>query len=268
MANLLHDAFRHHAWANDRLLEVCRSLTPEQLATPCPGTYGPILDTLRHLVGSDRWYLWVITDHKVEEIDEDSMSIDDLPAAAASSAASWRSSSPAISTPTPTSLESRTLGVPCAVGHAAGPGHPPRDRPPKPGLHRPRRQASGSSPPRSTCGPGARRPTGATRSARSPHRCAWQQGACHRLTRARDTVDGGLHRPGAEHDLRDHRLDLRAGSTSSCPDRSCPSSSAVCVRRRDVVHVQALIERRGSRASRPPRASARRRSAGPSCGGG
>lgn len=87
--SLLHDAFRHHAWANDRLLEVCQSLTPEQLATPCPGTYGPILDTLRHLVGSDRWYLWVITDHKVERIDEDSMSVEELPAAARSSAASW-----------------------------------------------------------------------------------------------------------------------------------------------------------------------------------
>ena len=29
----------------------------EQLATPAPGTYGPIVDTLRHLVASDSWYL-------------------------------------------------------------------------------------------------------------------------------------------------------------------------------------------------------------------
>jgi uncharacterized damage-inducible protein DinB len=52
---LLADAFRHHAWANDRILEACANLTPEQLSTPCPGTYGPILATLRHLIGSDNW---------------------------------------------------------------------------------------------------------------------------------------------------------------------------------------------------------------------
>ena len=87
--SLLHDAFRHHAWATDRLLEACRSLTPEQLATPCPGTFGPILDTLRHLLGSDRWYLWVITNHQVERLDDDNLAVEDMPAAARASAAAW-----------------------------------------------------------------------------------------------------------------------------------------------------------------------------------
>ena len=55
--SLLHDAFAHHAWATDRLLDTCAALTDEQLRTPVPGTYGSIIDTLRHLVGSDGWYL-------------------------------------------------------------------------------------------------------------------------------------------------------------------------------------------------------------------
>ena len=89
MTNLMHDAFRHHAWANDRVLEVCAALTDEHLASTAPGTFGTILDTLRHLVGSDNWYLWVITDHGVQRIDEDGLAVADLRAAARQNAADW-----------------------------------------------------------------------------------------------------------------------------------------------------------------------------------
>jgi uncharacterized damage-inducible protein DinB len=89
MTNLMHDAFRHHAWANDRILEVSSSLTEEQLGTFAHGTRGPILDTLRHLVGSDAWYLWVITGGKVARIDEDHMSVAELREAAKACAAQW-----------------------------------------------------------------------------------------------------------------------------------------------------------------------------------
>ena len=71
MPSILSDAFAHHAWANDRILEACEPLTPEQLATPTVGTFGPILDTLRHLIGSDNWYLWVITEGRHEEFPEE-----------------------------------------------------------------------------------------------------------------------------------------------------------------------------------------------------
>jgi len=57
MTTLLHDAFTHHIWATERLLDACEALTQEQLRAPSPGTYGPIIDTLRHMVGSDGWYL-------------------------------------------------------------------------------------------------------------------------------------------------------------------------------------------------------------------
>lgn len=55
--SVLNDAFAHHIWASERLIDECTALTPEQLRAPVPGTYGPIIDTLRHLVSSDGWYL-------------------------------------------------------------------------------------------------------------------------------------------------------------------------------------------------------------------
>lgn len=54
---LLGDAFAHHIWATERLIDECAALSPAQLATSAPGTFGPIIDTLRHLVTSDSWYL-------------------------------------------------------------------------------------------------------------------------------------------------------------------------------------------------------------------
>ncbi len=55
--SLLGDAFAHHLWATERLIDACAELTPEQLETPAPGTFGSIIDTLRHLVAADSWYL-------------------------------------------------------------------------------------------------------------------------------------------------------------------------------------------------------------------
>jgi len=53
----LADAFGHHVWATVRVIEACELLTPEQLTAAVTGTYGPIMDTLRHLVAADRGYL-------------------------------------------------------------------------------------------------------------------------------------------------------------------------------------------------------------------
>jgi uncharacterized damage-inducible protein DinB len=75
---ILGDAFAHHVWATLRLIDACAALTDEQLAQPVPGTYGPILDTVRHIVGSDAWYLFVITGGAVARIDEDTMSLGEL----------------------------------------------------------------------------------------------------------------------------------------------------------------------------------------------
>jgi uncharacterized damage-inducible protein DinB len=74
----LEDAFGHHVWATQRLIEACRSLNREQLTSPVAGTYGSILDTARHIVGSDAWYLFVLTEGRVPQIDEDALELDEL----------------------------------------------------------------------------------------------------------------------------------------------------------------------------------------------
>jgi uncharacterized damage-inducible protein DinB len=59
--SVLADAFGHHAWATIRVLDACASLDDTQLSTAVPGTYGSIIETLRHLVGADVFYLEVLT---------------------------------------------------------------------------------------------------------------------------------------------------------------------------------------------------------------
>jgi uncharacterized damage-inducible protein DinB len=76
--SIVSDAFAHHVWASRTLIEACLPLTDEQLATTVPGTYGSILETLRHVVGADRSYLSLLTDGAVSEIDEDSMSLAEI----------------------------------------------------------------------------------------------------------------------------------------------------------------------------------------------
>ncbi len=62
MTSVMYDSMAHHIWATARVLDTCEALTDEQLRTPAPGTYGPILDTLRHLVSTDGWYLTFFRD--------------------------------------------------------------------------------------------------------------------------------------------------------------------------------------------------------------
>jgi uncharacterized damage-inducible protein DinB len=57
---ILVDAFGHHVWATIRVLDACAVLDDSQLATTVPGTYGSIIDTLRHIVGGDVFYLDVL----------------------------------------------------------------------------------------------------------------------------------------------------------------------------------------------------------------
>lgn len=67
----LIDAFAHHVWANQRLLDACADLTDERLASTVPGTYGSIIDTFRHLVGADASYLELLTGGAVPALAED-----------------------------------------------------------------------------------------------------------------------------------------------------------------------------------------------------
>jgi uncharacterized damage-inducible protein DinB len=74
----MDDAFGHHVWATLRVLDGCLALTPEQLETAVPGTYGSILDTARHTVGADSSYLWVLNGGHTSLIDEDHMDLTEL----------------------------------------------------------------------------------------------------------------------------------------------------------------------------------------------
>lgn len=69
--SVLADAFGHHVWATLRVIDACTELSEDQLATTVPGTYGSILDTIRHTVGADAGYLFVLTDGRRAEITED-----------------------------------------------------------------------------------------------------------------------------------------------------------------------------------------------------
>jgi uncharacterized damage-inducible protein DinB len=87
--SLLSDAFAHHAWATLRVLDACDALSAEQLETDAPGTYGPIIVTLRHLIGADSWYLHRLSDERYPTIEEEGMDLAELRAAMEHNAAAW-----------------------------------------------------------------------------------------------------------------------------------------------------------------------------------
>ena len=89
MATLLDDAMAHHTWATKILIDACAGLTPEQLRTPVPGTYGSILETFRHLVGTDGWYLTFFRDRPNPIAEDGDATLDDLRAANTANGAVW-----------------------------------------------------------------------------------------------------------------------------------------------------------------------------------
>jgi len=87
--SLLDDAFAHHVWATVRLIDACLPLTREQLATSVPGTYGSIIETLRHLVDGDAFYLYGLTGDRAHAIDTDRMDLRELQSAIKTNSAAW-----------------------------------------------------------------------------------------------------------------------------------------------------------------------------------
>jgi len=86
---LLADAFGHHVWATIRVLDVCAALGDPQLATTVPGTYGSIIDTLRHLVGGDVFYLDILIG-RAEPFDEEGSGIATLRAVMVAHDRAWQ----------------------------------------------------------------------------------------------------------------------------------------------------------------------------------
>jgi uncharacterized damage-inducible protein DinB len=54
--DLLAEFFRHNAMMNERLMEACRQLSPEQLGATATGTYGSIGATLVHIANAQVGY--------------------------------------------------------------------------------------------------------------------------------------------------------------------------------------------------------------------
>lgn len=75
---LLADAFGHHVWATVRVLDACSDLDDASLATTVPGTYGSIIETLRHLVDGDVFYLDVLRGGAPEPFDKGASDIPKL----------------------------------------------------------------------------------------------------------------------------------------------------------------------------------------------
>lgn len=88
---MLADGLRHHSWATERLLDVCAELAPEDLERHVPAVYGSMLDTLRHVVDADVWYLWGISGGTLgrDDFDADALALADVRAAAIEAAAGW-----------------------------------------------------------------------------------------------------------------------------------------------------------------------------------
>lgn len=88
-SSLLEAAFAHHVWATSRVIDACLDLSPKELQTSVLGTRGPILDTLRHIVGGDSGYLFILTGERAFDIDAEDMSLADLPLAVDRNGAAW-----------------------------------------------------------------------------------------------------------------------------------------------------------------------------------
>jgi uncharacterized damage-inducible protein DinB len=85
----MEDAFAQHVWATLRLVDACLALSPQQLDNTVPGTYGSILETLRHCIGSDAWDLFVATGDRATIIDQEDMTLPELRAAMESHGPAW-----------------------------------------------------------------------------------------------------------------------------------------------------------------------------------
>jgi uncharacterized damage-inducible protein DinB len=61
MARGFRDLAGHHAWATAQLLTYCQGLDEAALNATVPGTFGTIIETLRHIVNSEASYVFRLT---------------------------------------------------------------------------------------------------------------------------------------------------------------------------------------------------------------
>lgn len=61
MGNGWRDLAGHHGWATAQLLSYCQGLDETTLNATAPGTYGTVIETLRHMVDAEMSYLYRLT---------------------------------------------------------------------------------------------------------------------------------------------------------------------------------------------------------------
>ena len=71
MTETLLDLFRHHQWANEKIIEYCRQQPDDLLDKSVAGTYGTPRATLMHLLATEEWYLFRLTGKKFEDLLEE-----------------------------------------------------------------------------------------------------------------------------------------------------------------------------------------------------
>ena len=86
---LLRTAFDHHVWATLRVIDASLDLRPEDLATDVPGTRGPLIGTLRHLVESDSFDLFILTGDRRYDVVADEMALPELRAVMERNGTGW-----------------------------------------------------------------------------------------------------------------------------------------------------------------------------------
>src|SRR5262245_50179163 len=66
-SSLFDAAFAHNTWATVRVIDACSDLGAEDLQTNVPGTRGPIIDTVRHIVFAEAVDLEIGTGDPADE---------------------------------------------------------------------------------------------------------------------------------------------------------------------------------------------------------
>jgi len=90
LGHRLHDPVRHNIWATAQVLDACRGLDQPTLDATVPGTYGTIIDTLRHMIAAESSYLFRLTGTQAYPRQEgQSIGLDVLAERAADLARTW-----------------------------------------------------------------------------------------------------------------------------------------------------------------------------------
>jgi uncharacterized damage-inducible protein DinB len=55
----------YNRWANLAVIDACARLTPEQLASSSPGSYGTIYETLKHIIRAEAGYYHLLTEERL-----------------------------------------------------------------------------------------------------------------------------------------------------------------------------------------------------------